>query len=452
VPSTGDVIADRYRLEEKLGTGAMGSVWRASHISLESTVAIKIIRESAARNPRSLARFEREAVLAARIDSAHVVRVIDHGHHDGLPFIVMDHLQGEDLRARLERLGVLDVASTADIVRDACRALTAAHAVGLVHRDIKPENIFLTRGAYQDEERAVVLDFGVAKATDTLAEVGPTQTGALIGTPYYLSPEQAQGLKTVGPAADQWALAVVAFECLTGQRPFSAPSMATLIASITEGHIPVPSQLSSGLPPSLDAWFVRAFCRDPAGRFSGPEELGRTFEAAVRGTSPEAAPPAALPREAAAHTLVLTDSAETLALDDAAKTMVLPEEMTLPSPLAPTVPQPPALPEQPDREPPRRVATRPGAGRRRWIGIAVAAIVAAGMGASVAAVLLLEEEPSERVPGPAPNPKPSPALPGPSATPPRPEPPPPDAGASASTSPAPTPRPRRKRGSHRRRL
>ncbi len=280
----GDIIADRYRLEEKLGVGAMGSVWRATHLSLGSTVAIKIIKQSAARNPRSLARFEREAVLAAKINSLHVVQVLDHGHHDGLPFIVMEHLRGVDLRQRLTARGQLSIIETADLIRQVCRALTAAHAIGLVHRDIKPGNIFLTPGEDPGEERAVVLDFGIAKVSDTFFDsMAATQTGALVGTPYYLSPEQAQGLKTVGPKSDLWALAVVAYEMLTGEVPYMAETVTGFYDAIL--HRAPPTFAGDGAQ-ALDGWLARALALRPEDRYASAQELADAFLAAASGSAP----------------------------------------------------------------------------------------------------------------------------------------------------------------------
>jgi len=269
-------------LEQKLGEGAMGTVWLARHATLGSAVAIKLIRrEALARNQRALGRFEREAVTAARIKSSHVVKVIDHGYHEGLPFMVMEHLEGESLRTRLGTRGRLSLHETALIVRHVARALTQAHALGLVHRDIKPENIFITPS--EDENEVIkVLDFGIAKVTDELiGHRDHTQTGAFLGTPHYMSPEQAYGLKTVGPKSDLWSLGVMTFECITGSRPFRAPALAPLIAMVTKGPIPAPSQLAPGIPREVDAWMARALERDENGRFESAREMAEAFATAA---------------------------------------------------------------------------------------------------------------------------------------------------------------------------
>jgi len=281
----GQVIADRYQLEREIGKGAMGSVWLSKHLTLGTSVAVKLIAVEAARGADSLARFAREAQLAARIRSRHVVQVLDHGHHDDLPYIVMEYLEGESLRARLDTAGRLDQAETTTIIRHVARALTHAHGVGLVHRDIKPENIFITAGEEEGEKVYKVLDFGVAKVTDELAHCGvdPTRTGAMLGTPYYLSPEQARGLKTLDFRSDLWALGVLAFECLAGKLPFAAPALGPLIAQITMAPIPVLSQTApdAGITPQLDDWMSRALCRDPDGRFGSAKEMAQAFATAM---------------------------------------------------------------------------------------------------------------------------------------------------------------------------
>ncbi len=406
----------------------MGSVWRATHVTLNTTVALKIIKRGAARNARSLARFEREARLVARIVSAHVVRVTDHGHHDGAPFIVMDHLAGEDLRVRLASWGQLGLEETARVVDHTCRALTAAHAVGLVHRDIKPENLFICPAEPDGQERIVVLDFGVAKVCDAMSETAfaPTQTGTLVGTPYYLSPEQARGLKTLGPPADMWSLAVVAFECVTGARAFSAASIGPLIQKIVAGPIPVPSQLMAHIPPALDGWFRRALARDPSQRFPTPKQMSRSFASAI-GEEEPASPgehrqafsaAGRLDDINAANTIVLPDAAhtafaarttrahsESLSAPSVAQahTLALPEQtptiVCIPDPAAQTI----ALPEAPLPAPPRLPAPAPSAwptapthARSPAFGIAIAGLIAVGLGATVAASVLL------RAPEPAP--------------------------------------------------
>lgn len=324
VARAGDVIADRFRLEVEIGAGAMGTVWRATHLSLQAPVALKLIRAEVARHPEAHQRFEREAVIAARLNSAHVARAIDHGRHDGVPYIAIEFLAGETLRSRLDLRQRLTVIEAARVVRHVARALTAAHDAGLVHRDIKPENVFVARE--DDEEIYKVLDFGVAKVTDELARGGidPTRTGTLLGTPFYLSPEQARGLKTLDHRADLWSLGVMTFECLTGRRPFAGNAIGPLIAQILHGSVPSVVEWSGDerLPPELDGWMARALAREPSDRFGSAREMADAFNiAAGTGDSFPTAEPASY-REPRA--VVVFEAAS--AVDDLAATMALPAE------------------------------------------------------------------------------------------------------------------------------
>jgi serine/threonine protein kinase len=266
------VLVGRYRLDERLGAGGMGSIWRAHHLVLAAPVAVKLIDREAVPDEETLARFMREAQSAAALRSPHVVQILDYGVDDQLPFIVMELLDGENLAQRLRRLGRLASADTARIVTHIGRAMARAHEANIVHRDLKPENVFLIRN--EDEEIAKVLDFGVAKVSvGALGELGTrTRTGSILGTPYYMSPEQAQGNKTVDHRSDLWSLGVIAFECVTGKRPFYSDGLGDLVLQICIRDIPVPSEMGS-VPVGFDAWFARAVARDPDTRFQSAREL-----------------------------------------------------------------------------------------------------------------------------------------------------------------------------------
>jgi serine/threonine-protein kinase len=192
----------------------------------------------------------------------------------------MERLEGETLAQRLVAVRALSVGETAAIVVQVCRAVTKAHEAGLVHRDLKPENIFLARDVGM--EVAKVLDFGVVKVPDALAldGVSPTVTGTLIGTPCYMSPEQAQGLKSVDFRSDLWSLGVIVYECVTGIRPFARSALAPLIRQITIERILMPSESAPAarLPPAIDTWMARALSRDPSRRFASARELGESLE------------------------------------------------------------------------------------------------------------------------------------------------------------------------------
>jgi len=289
------VLVGRYRLDERLGAGGMGSIWRAHHLVLAAPVAVKLIDREAVPDEETLGRFMREAQSAATLRSPHVVQILDYGVDDKLPFIVMELLDGENLAQRLRRLGRLASADTARIVTHIGRAMARAHEANIVHRDLKPENVFLIRN--EDEEIAKVLDFGVAKVSvNALGEQGTrTRTGSILGTPYYMSPEQAQGNKTVDHRSDLWSLGVIAFECVTGKRPFYSDGLGDLVLQICIRDIPVPSDFGS-VPVGFDAWFARAVARDPEARFQSARELTDALREVLGGeardlqwTSPDAA-------------------------------------------------------------------------------------------------------------------------------------------------------------------
>jgi serine/threonine-protein kinase len=227
----GKVLAHRYRLEHQLGEGGMGSIWRAEHLVLAAPVADKLIDPEIAEDEDAMARFMREAQSAATLRSPHVVQILDYGMDGKVPFMVMELLEGENLAQRIKRLGRIAPGETARILTHVGRAVARAHEAGIVHRDLKPENVFLVRN--EDEEIAKVLDFGVAKVDKKV--IGPsavTRTGSLLGTPYYMSPEQAQGNKTVDSRSDLWSLGVIAFECLIGKRPFYSDAIGDLVLQI----------------------------------------------------------------------------------------------------------------------------------------------------------------------------------------------------------------------------
>jgi serine/threonine protein kinase len=280
------VLVGRYRLDERLGAGGMGSIWRAHHLVLQAPVAVKLIDREAIPDEETLGRFMREAQSAATLRSPHVVQILDYGVDDKLPFIVMELLDGENLAQRLRRVGRLGCAETARVVTHIGRAMARAHEANIVHRDLKPENVFLIRN--EDEEIAKVLDFGVAKVSvGALGEQGSrTRTGSILGTPYYMSPEQAQGNKTVDHRSDLWSLGVIAFECLTGKRPFYSDGLGDLVLQICIRDIPVPSD-SSSVPVGFDAWFARAVARDPEARFQSARELTDALREVLGGDARE---------------------------------------------------------------------------------------------------------------------------------------------------------------------
>jgi serine/threonine-protein kinase len=274
-PVLNEVVAGKYRLTRLIGRGGMGSVWEGVHLTLDTRVAVKFIDPTYAESPEARQRFENEARAAARLNSKYAVQVYDHGvMPDGRPFIVMEFLVGEPLDARLDREGRISPQETARIVSQVCRALSRAHSAGIVHRDLKPENVFLVWDEEDQENVAKVVDFGIAKFTDNQIGVSSsTRTGSVLGTPYYMSPEQARGLRSVDYRTDLWSLGVIAFRCIVGRLPFEGESVGDLLVKICTIPLPIPSEVAPGCPPAFDTWFQRALQRDPSQRFVTAQEL-----------------------------------------------------------------------------------------------------------------------------------------------------------------------------------
>ena len=211
----------------------MGSIWVADHLSLETEVAVKFVSTDLSQNEDAKERFSREASASAKIKSPHVVQVFDHGETNGIPFIVMELLVGEDLSVKLEREGAMTIPDLLPILRQVGKGLAMAHEAGVVHRDIKPANIFLTK---PDGELFVkLLDFGIAKS-GTRAHPSVTNAGDTLGTPYYMSPEQLFTPEDVDFRSDLWALAVVVYEALSGDLPYDGETIGVINVAIASGN------------------------------------------------------------------------------------------------------------------------------------------------------------------------------------------------------------------------
>jgi len=280
----GELVAGKYELVRLIGRGGMGSVWEGRHVTLGTRVACKFIdADFASKSPEARTRFRNEARAAASLRSKHVVEVYDYGvMGDGRPYIVMEFLAGESLADRLERVGRLPLAVTARIVHQVGRALQKAHAAGIVHRDLKPDNIFLMWDEEDERDQVKVVDFGIAKFTDERVNVShATQTGSVVGTPFFMSPEQARGIDVIDLRSDLWALGVVTFQCMTGQLPFHSEAVGDLLIKICTGEIPVPSHVAPDLPLSMDAWMARALERDRDVRFQSAREMTEALAEAI---------------------------------------------------------------------------------------------------------------------------------------------------------------------------
>ncbi len=280
----GQLVAARYRLARLLGRGAMGEVWLAHHATLGEEVAIKFLRPEDAGGEdaaSTLSRFLFEAKVAARLSrkSRHIVQVTDQGEEGGVPYLVMERLEGESLEERFAR-GPLPMDALQAIVTQCARGLSVAHGEGVFHRDLKPANVFL---GTDDEGRLLVklLDFGIARAIRPEKARSPTSTarGVVLGTPSYMSPEQARGLKHLDHRCDVWALAVVAYEGLTGRIPFQGETVEDVyVAVCTHALIPI-EERKPGVDPAIRAFFAHALAEKVGERFQSAEELATAFAA-----------------------------------------------------------------------------------------------------------------------------------------------------------------------------
>lgn len=282
VPISNSVVAGRYELIDEIGRGGMGVVWRARQANLGIECAVKFIHAAQAHEPEIRRRFVREARAAASLKSPNSVHILDVDEWQGTLFIAMELLSGESLEARLARERSLSPELTLDIIEQVARGLNKAHAAQLVHRDLKPENIFLL----DDEPLLVkILDFGIAKRSGAASGLHTT-SGVLVGTPGYMSPEQADGGKDVDYRSDLWSLAVVAFRCLTGKAPFDGEGLGQVLVKVMTGPIPSPRSVRPSLPARVDEWWFRVIQRDPALRPPSATALAsglREALASVRG-------------------------------------------------------------------------------------------------------------------------------------------------------------------------
>jgi serine/threonine-protein kinase len=265
----GEVLARTYRLVRVLGEGGMARLYEAEHLRVETRYAVKVIHEDLSRVPDLLVRFEREARAAGRISSDHVVRVIDVLRtNDGRPCIVTELLHGEDLQARLNKVGKLAPFDAIPIARQICRALAAAHACGVVHRDLKPSNVFLCEG--EGEMVVKVFDFGVAKLED---DEKLTRTDAVMGTPAYMAPEQARRAAEAGPLADLYTCGAVLYHMLTGEPPYGKAPPTSRLALVLHEEPARPRSIEPSIPEGLEAVVQHAMARDPGSRVQTAMEL-----------------------------------------------------------------------------------------------------------------------------------------------------------------------------------
>jgi len=269
----GSVLGGRYEILQMLGEGGMGAVYKARDRELDRYVALKIIRPELANQPEVLRRFKQELILARKVTHKNVIRIFDLGEADGIKFISMDFIEGQDLRSLLNQKGKLSPEEATAIMLQVCQALDAAHAEGVVHRDLKPQNIMIDA-----QGRTTVMDFGIARSMEL---TGMTQTGALIGTPEYMSPEQAKG-QEVDARSDLFTLGIIFYELLTGKTPYVSDTVvATLLKRIQERARP-PLELDPSIPRYLSDVVVRCLEINPATRYQKASEIAADLEAQRR--------------------------------------------------------------------------------------------------------------------------------------------------------------------------
>ena len=273
----------RFEVRERLGSGGMGEVYGAYDPEHEREVALKLLRHDRDGGAEAVSRLKREARALARLDHPNVVQVHEVGVSEERVFIAMERLRGETLAAELERDGALPVARAWSVLSQICAAIGRAHSLGIIHRDLKPANIFANEGP---PPRVKVLDFGIAKGVAKGTFDASTASGTVMGTPYYMSPEQARDSTKIDHRCDLWAIAIIAYECVVGKRPFVADNLAKLAVELLTKDLPVPSE-HGDVPSGFDAWFARAAHRELDHRHASAAELVTGLAEAL-GQSPPA--------------------------------------------------------------------------------------------------------------------------------------------------------------------
>lgn len=300
-PLIGSLLSERYRILRRIGEGGMGLVYEAEHIAIEKRVALKVLRDDFSSRPEVVERFKQEAKSATKIGNAHIVDISDFGvTPSGASYFVMELLEGEDLANVLVRDGTVPLARAANILRQCCVALGAAHAKGIVHRDMKPENIFLTvREGRADFVKLV--DFGIAKMSDIETPGAPgrklTKTGMIFGTPEYMSPEQASGKVDPDHRVDLYALAVIFFEMITGRVPFVGDTFMGVLTQHMFDEPPSVREVNPNVevPESIEAFLAKGLAKEPDARFQSCHEMAAALDAALQGRADSTVPGFALP-------------------------------------------------------------------------------------------------------------------------------------------------------------
>lgn len=289
----GQIIDDKYRIVGLLGVGGMGSVYEGENSRIKRRVAIKVLHADTASNAQAVERFEREAQAAGRIGSDHILEVLDLGKlTNGDHYMVMEFLDGETLGARIKRVGGLTPRDVAPLIRQALLGLQAAHTAGIVHRDLKPENIFICKEKAGHHDFVKLIDFGVSKFNKLGSDMAMTRTGAVMGTPYYMSPEQARGGKDIDHRSDLYSMGVILYESVTGKVPFDAETFNELLFKIVLSEPPPLRQVCPEVDAAFESITQKAMARDPAHRFETADEFVKGLDSWIATGSAVTIPPA----------------------------------------------------------------------------------------------------------------------------------------------------------------
>jgi serine/threonine protein kinase len=278
----GSTVLGKYHIDRLIGRGGMGAVFQATNASIGKRVALKFLGAETSKDGDAAVRFQREAEAASLAESPHIVQIFDSGRSErGLPFLVMELLTGEDLRARLRREGRLDVEAALRIAMQVLKALRQAHAAGIVHRDLKPDNVFLCR---RDDEPAFVkiVDFGISKLQQAPGVDTLTHEGAVLGTAFYMSPEQAQSFADIDGRTDLFSLGAILYEMLTGEPPHSAPTYEAVLIAICTRDAPDVRVRAPDVPEKLARVIARALQRDRSERYSNADDMLADLHAVQR--------------------------------------------------------------------------------------------------------------------------------------------------------------------------
>jgi serine/threonine-protein kinase len=362
-------IAERYRLDRRLGAGGMSTVFLATDAVLERSVAVKLLAEHLADDVDFVARFRREALSAARLQHPNIVQVFDSGQdpESGRHYIVMEYVDGPSAADLLREHKLLDIDETVRIVRDACHGLDYAHRAGVIHRDVKPGNLLVA----QETGITKLADFGIAKAAE---QTRITQVGSVLGTAAYLSPEQARG-EEAGPASDTYSLGVCAYQFLTGRLPHEYSSLTELALKQQQESVQPIREFRPEVPAELDEAIRLCLERQPGSRYRSALEMAQAIEAGLHGEATDAT-----------RRLSLSDDTEaTRALDATSATRAMPRTSYQP---VPEYVEPAAAPSRADS---RREARR-AARRRRWASFFALLLVIAAIGAVGVALIASSDD------------------------------------------------------------